>query len=323
MGKNENFVQTVLDYNTAQSKEYARLAGERKSIIAAHPTKVIAFVCMDGRINFPLIAGLPFGVVSSFRSMGGIFDLGFPRFKKTLVQAVRETLAQKRNCLLVTTYHFSKGDKNRGCKGWNYDTESAKLGAEKLCAELEKMFASVKDRVYPVVLGIETDEDRFVIPDNVPLQKFSRAVQKDIGFIVSENMKHAWNLPKRTEKEMQHGEGIIAVGTGFDWLHSYNKAIIIGPWCEDIEPSVIAGAEIVLSNLKGGRVAEDLGTVLLCGAVPQNTTPAGVALAEKEAKILSERSEKIITSRVPEIVPYLSIVAGTTDPKTRKFSAIK
>jgi hypothetical protein len=322
MGKNESLVLELLAYNTKQSKEFVRLEEDRKRLVRAHPTKIIAFVCMDGRINFPLIAGLPFGVVSSFRSLGGIFDFGNSCFLETLKKSVRSSLLERRDCLLVATYHFSKGEKYRGCKAWNYNTEAAKLGAEKLCAELEKTFASVKDKVYPVVLGIETDEDRFVIPDGVSLAKFPCAMQKDIGFILAENRKHVQNLPKRTEKEMQHSENIIAVGLGFDWIHLYNRALIIGPWRDDMETEIVSASEIVLSNLKEGRTAEDIGAVLLCGAVSQNTTRAGLALAEKETKTLAERCQKTIASRVPEIIPYLQVFAGTTNPKTRKFSKI-
>jgi len=323
MGQNENLLKEILLYNDKQSREFMRMAADRKRFVVVHPTKIIVFACMDGRINFPLCVGLPFGIVSSFRSLGAVFDLGDPRFSKTLKMAVKGVLSEDRDCLFVATYHYSKGDKYRGCKGWNYDTEASIAGAEKLCAELGKMFAAAKNRVCSVTLGIETDEDRFIVSPYASPEKIPASMRKDIGFILAENAKHVSNLPKRTEKEMCHGEHIIAVGTGFDWIHSYNKAVIIGPWSEDLSRPVGAAAGIILSNIKEGRISEGEGAMLVCSAVSKNTTMAARALAEKDAKALSERCVKIIASHAPELVPYLAVLAGTTDSRTRKFLPVR
>ncbi|TRZ51732.1 hypothetical protein D4R99_03965 [bacterium] len=323
MGKNENLIQRLFDYNTEQSKEFTRFAvSEKRRFLNAHPTKIIVFECMDGRINFPLSCAFPFGVVSSFRSVGGKFDLGIPHFTKTLCNSVMDALMEKRDCLLIATYHFSKGDAHRGCKGCGYDTEAALVGAQKFRTELERAFSFVKNRVHSIVIGIETDEDRFVIPDPSSLEKLPKAIRKDLDFILAGNTKHASELPKRTDKEMQHGENIIAVGTGFDWLHSYNQALIIGPWCYDLDTPVTIAADIILSNLKEKRIADSDSVLLLCGTVPSKDTQVRFALAEKEAKALSEHCVAILKLRAPEIMPYLQILAGVTNPLTRKFSPI-
>ncbi len=321
MNTDKNSVQKLLAYNAEQSREFAKRARERKCWESVHPTKIIVFECMDGRVNFSLAAGLPFGIVSSFRSMGGIFDLGMPYFAKTLSTVVRESLTDGRNCLLVVTYHFSKGDKHNGCKGHDYNTESAKLSAEKFCSELKEIFTQGK--AYPIVLGIETDEDRFVV-ENSSLEKLPSWIRKDLDFILSENAKRANEL-RRTEKEKQHGENIIAVGTGFGWIHSYNRALIIGPWHYDLNAPVITAANIVLSNLKEKRISESDGILLLCGAVPvgDNVSAIELAFAKKEAKALSEHCAKIIETSVPEVLPYLHTITGITNPKTRMFLLVQ
>lgn len=315
MQKEEGLIRELLGYNAGQSREFAKLASQRKRWTDICSTKIIVFECMDGRVNFSLAAGLPFGIVSAFRSMGGIFDLNHPRFFTALRSVVKGALQESRDCLLTVTYHFSKSDTHCGCKGHGYDTELAKLSAERFCSELKEVFA--KNKVHSIVLGIETDEDRFVVESSV-LEELPCRIRKDLDLILSENAKHA-NEMNRTEKEKRHGENIIAVGIGFDWIHSYNRAFIIGPWHNDIDLSVATAAEIVLSNLKEGRVAADDGALLLCSTVPNS---AGIAFAEKEAKALLEHCSGTIALRVPEILPHLRFLAGTTDPKTRKFRPI-
>lgn len=312
MSQNEKIVQELLVHNAKQSADFIKSASARKHLVKDHPTKIIVFECMDGRVNFPLSVELPFGIVSSFRSMGGIFDLGVSRFAKTLNRVVGEALAEKRHCLLVVTYHFSKSDVHKGCKGHDYNTEAAKLVSEKFCTELKQTFASAKNKVYPVVLGIETDEDRFIISGE-DIETLPAAMRKDTDFILGENEKHADSLPQRTEKEIQHGENMIAVGLGFDWLHSYNRALIIGPWCHGIDESIATAASIVLSNLKEKRITENEGVLLVCGSV----------LSKKEAQAISEHCVEIIKARVPEVASCLHVLAGATDPKTRKFVPIK
>ena len=315
MNKDENLVRKLLALNDEQSREFSRLTPERKRWTDIHPTKIIVFECMDGRVNFPLSVGLPFGIVSSFRSMGGIFDLGIPYFAKTLSTVVRKSLVEGRDSLLIVTYHFSKGDKHNGCKGHNYDTDSAKLGAEKFCAELKEIFA--KKKAYPIVLGIETEEDRFIVESSF-LEKLPKTVRKDLDYLLSENAKRA-NKLIRTEKEKQHGENIVAVGTGFDWFHSYNQSLIIGPWHYDLNAPIVTAANIVLSNLKEKRISESDGLFLLCGVVPSGSSAIELSFAKKEAKVLSEHCLKMLEISVQEIIPHLHVLAGITDPKTRKF----
>ena len=50
----------------------------RKRYIAQHPTGIIAFNCMDGRINTSVATETPAGIILPLRNLGGRFDLGWP-----------------------------------------------------------------------------------------------------------------------------------------------------------------------------------------------------------------------------------------------------
>jgi len=218
MNDHENLVQKILDHNARQRKKFANESSLRKRFLSEHPTKFIVFECMDGRVNFPLIAGLPAGIVSCFRSMGGIFDLEIPDFANTIYKVINAARKKNRGSLLVATYHFSKGEHHRGCAGYKYDSENAIAGTLKLCSEMNETFAM--KNVYAIELGIETDEDRFVI-DAKELEKVPTVLRKDLEFLLFENKKRADNLAIRSVNEMNHCEQVIAVGLGFDWLFSY------------------------------------------------------------------------------------------------------
>ena len=66
-------------------------------------------------------------------------------------------------CLPLVTYHFSKGDPHRGCAGHGYDTAAARAGAVSLVNQIERVFGASHACVYPIVVGIETDEDSLVL----------------------------------------------------------------------------------------------------------------------------------------------------------------
>lgn len=346
MSKNGKLANSLLSLNKEQSAQYARTAPARKKYFSAHPTKIVSFECMDGRINAALSAGLPFGIFSVFRSMGGIFHFGVSHFGEMLVKAIRAAREEERDVLLLATYHFSKGDVHRGCKGYNYDTQAAFEGTERLRKEIAEVFASEKSHVYPIVLCIETDEDAFIVhgekgkletginallsgkvlrdelkklfPDMRP------KMREDLAALLEGNIAHSEALRKepRSTQEMMHCENVIAIGTGFDWIHSYNRALIIGPWSYDLGDSVATAAGIVLGNLKEGRVSKEDGAVLLCSATVSENTKTAHALAEREARSLAQYCGKIIADRAPEILPFLEIVAGTTDAKTKKFTPL-
>jgi hypothetical protein len=81
---------------------------------------------MDGRINLAVDTHTPSGIIQPFRNLGGMFDLGWPHLGEVLAHYVHTVVSRGQRVLLLITYHYSKGDKHRGCAGFNYDTQAAR-----------------------------------------------------------------------------------------------------------------------------------------------------------------------------------------------------
>ena len=64
---------------------------------------------------------------------------------------------------MLITYHYSKGDKQRGCAGFNYDTEAARAHTYDIKQQVEHVFGAGHGTVYPIVCGFETDEDALIL----------------------------------------------------------------------------------------------------------------------------------------------------------------
>jgi hypothetical protein len=55
-----------------------------------------------------------------------MFDLGWPHLGEVLAHYVHTVVSRGQRVLLLITYHYSNGDKYRGCAGFNYDTQAAR-----------------------------------------------------------------------------------------------------------------------------------------------------------------------------------------------------
>ena len=68
-----------------------------------------------------------------------------------------------RRVLILVTYHHSRGDRSRGCSGFDFDLEAARSSAFAFRRQLESVFGTDHQIVYPIVIGIETDEDALTL----------------------------------------------------------------------------------------------------------------------------------------------------------------
>jgi hypothetical protein len=69
---------------------------DRSSYMAHHPTAIAAFMCMDGRVNVPLVTNTPRGIIQPFRNLGGRFDLGWSHLGHVVAETVANILKPKR-----------------------------------------------------------------------------------------------------------------------------------------------------------------------------------------------------------------------------------
>lgn len=347
---NNPIIQWLLARNREQSALYCSPdeALLRRQYRAKHPTRIAALKCMDGRILLPRITNSPVGVIQPFRNMGGVFDLGWPFFGILLQQWEQESIAGGRDGLILVTYHFSKGDPHRGCRGFNYDTEAAKAAARKMRAQIERVFGRSHSVVYPLVVGIETDEDALIFhgveEKTLDVSSLSGAadheevLQKlhalypdmkqrmllDLLPLVLGNRDHVAQIraEHRPIADLSHHEQVLAIGRGFDWLHAPNRALIIGPFSYDLATPITAAAGILLNNLRTYSVSEAEGVVLMAAGLYKDPVGSESLLAAEKAASLARLSLTTIQEKVPDLMPHLAVLVGTVDVNTRLFTPL-
>lgn len=340
----------ILKLNRERSRAFCLPAAyDARALYASqHPTQILVFKCMDGRIHLPLITGIPLGILHPFRNIGGKFTLGYPYLGRLVLDAKESAVRAGQSTLALCTFHYSKGSTHRGCAGHNYDTVAARRGAFALKHEFEKIFGDDNPAIRAIVVGIETDEDALIFcgereQDDVSVATVASethdhllhalntlysnlppAMLADIAPIATGNQAHVNR--KRSEKrpvaELVHGENIICVGRGFDWLHLPNRALIIGPYGDSERTwrdAVQVAGSIVLDNFKHKRVPRTSGSLLLVSAPYSDLNERGLALAKVD--YFSTVARNILA---PVTKPLrLETLVGITDMTTMHFDPVR
>ncbi len=341
--------QEIITLNSKRSGEFCTPAARdaRTLYSSKHPTKILVFKCMDGRINLPLITKIPMGILQPFRHIGGKFVLGDPYLGRLVLDAKEEAIREGRSTLALSTYHYSKGDTHRGCAGHNNDTEAARSGAIAHKKEFDAVFGENNPAIAGIVLGIETDEDSLVftnehgdtfsIAENCEATdmeilsaltriypNISKQMLDDLLPLALGNRTHVRSIKLaggRPSSELVHGENIICVGRGFDWLHLPNRALIIGPyeyydhtWRDAI---TIAGS-IVSKNFESNPDLKKGGALLIISAPYRDLDEKGLAMMKADFFF------KVAESALQETMKALSMesLVGVTDLTTMKFHQI-
>ena len=347
--KKEGLVQFILERNKAQSKEFCSPGSQlgRRLYRAQHPSEILALKCMDGRLNLSVMTHTPPGIIKPYRNIGGKFDLGWPFFGRLILDDVEHAVSKGRPTVVLSTYHFSKGDTHRGCAGHKYDTDAARKGAIRLAGQFRSAFGGNHVAVFPMVVGIETDEgglvfhgegkDTFDVANHVDanadnihsqLRHMFPAIPEhiidDLMPLVVGNQKYVKDIraSKRPVVEMEHKEQIIAVGRGFDWLHLPNRALMIGPYDPQWESAVATAGNIILGNMKAKRIPEKEGALLLVLA-PFRSVGADQGVAVEKAEFLAREAERVLKEEVPTIIKKIRILVGTVDLNTRQFHILR
>ena len=85
--------------------------------------------------------------------------------------------------------------------------------------------------------------------------------------------------------DVEHREWMICLGRGFDFLHTPNQALIIGPYSPDLADPLRKAAAIIEGNMKAGRIPDD--GFLLLASVPYDEIGVDRARAELKSRFLS------------------------------------
>lgn len=343
-------VDWLIEHNNEQSREFmspdARFA--RQQYRAQHPTEVAVLKCMDGRIHLPVQTQTPLGILQPWRNLGGKFDLGWPYFGSKLRDWVNYSIGRGRDCIVLITYHWSAGDKHRGCRGFGYDLDSSQQFTKTLKQQIERVFGSEHQTVYPIQCGLETDFDALVlhgengeildlntIPDVIAddvLLATLRRMYPDMKYrmildllpIVRGNIAHARSVRaiNRPIIDAEHCERVLALGRGFDWLHKPNFALIVGPYSPDLGEPIATAAGLLLANMEEGRVSDD-GIVLLVSTPYREPAGHEPLLATEKTKFLSQFALQVITDRVPKLAGRVALLPTVIDLNTRQMTKVK
>lgn len=337
-------INWVFDLAQKYSAEFcspeAFLARERYT--ALHPTAIAVMKCMDGRINIPVATNTPPGIIQPFRNLGGMFDMGWPHLGEVLAQYVQRMVRSGRRVLILITYHFSRGDVHRGCSGFDCDTAAAIAHTRQIQAQMEAIFGAAHGSVYPLICGFETDEDALLLhsPDGQILDlsgylsadelaaelalrfyDMPREMRNDLLPLLAGNLSHIKELrQERRSLVVEHREWMICLGRGFDFLHTPNLALIVGPYSPDLADPIRKAAAIIESNMLSGRVPDD--GFLLLASVPYDEIGVDRARAVMKSNFLSMFAAEVIEREFPELAGKMIRHKAVLDWNSRRIEAI-
>lgn len=338
-------IDYLLDLNARHAQTFMDSATERRRYRGEHPTEIAALKCMDGRLNLPVMTQTTVGIIQPYRNLGGKFDLGWPFFQATIDDWVQYAIKRGRHCIIFVTYHYSRGDLHRGCRGFNYDKEAARDTAVTLKAQFDRIYGG--GAVVPIVCGIETDLEALILHGNdgqvADLAEVSLTSQQEIETLVRSlypamyervildllpliqgNIKYISMVraSNRPIKELEHNEWVLGVGRGFDWLHAINTAFIVGPFDPHLSFAIETAAKLLEGNIEKTRIDPN-GIVLLTSSAFRDSAGPEHNLAKEKAIFLRKFSLDIIKQCAPKLIPYLQILTGCTNMNTRKFEVIE
>ena len=311
-----------------------------------HPTAIAVLKCMDGRINIPVATQTPVGILMPFRNLGGRFDMGWPHLGEVLTQYVMERVHEGRQVLLLVTYHFSRGDHHRGCAGFDYDRQAAYEHTQAIRAQISAIFGADHGTVYPLICGFETDEDALLLHgesgevldvavesgkgEAALMQRLTALLpdmhvrmREDLLPLLTGNMCHIAQVReqgRRGERQLdiEHREWMICLGRGFDFLHTPNLALIVGPYSPELSEPIARAAGIIQDNMCAGRIPDD--GFLLLSSVPYESIGVDRARAEIKASFLSQFAQQVIREAYPDLAARMISRTAVLDWHARRLS---
>ena len=303
---------------------------------------------MDGRINIPVAANTPVGILMPFRNLGGMFDLGWPHHGEVLANQVQRMVHGGRRVLFLITYHYSKCDPGRGCAGFGFDTAAAIAHTFEIRRQVEHIFGSAHGTVHPLVCGFETDEDALVVHgadgrtlDLSTLAPSERAMleprlaallpdmpaqmRADLLPLLQGNLERIDQVREQIRRDeraldIEHREWMICLGRGFDFLHTPNLALIVGPYSPNLDVPIRTAAGIIAANMAADRIPDD--GFLLLASVPYDEIGVDRARAELKSRFLSQFAAGVIRTEFPALAARMAMRTAVLDWRSRLLETL-
>ncbi len=110
--------------------------------------------------------------------------------------------------------------------------------------------------------------------------------------------------------DVEHREWMICLGRGFDFLHTPNLALIIGPYSPDLADPIRKAASIIEDNRRAGRVPAD--GFLLLASVPYDEIGVDRARAELKSRFLSSFAAEVIRQEFRTLIAGMAMRTAST-----------
>ncbi len=351
---NKKGIEFLLEVNEKNSKEFLNQQAARVIYRRMYGTEFAALKCMDGRLLFPDLTQTPLGIIQPYRNLGGVFHLGWPFFQQAIEGWKKYSDSKDRDSVVFVTYHFSRGDKHRGCKGHGYDTDKARSSSLSLKKEFDFVYGDAsmqgRNKLFAVQVGVETDWEALILHgedgQTVDLSDIKETsdesiskllislypsinavapnVIRDFIPLIRGNILHTQEIQakNRPVQDADHREWIVAIGRGFDWLHEPNKALIVGPWQDNLSDPIRIAISLAKHNKEEGLLDGNK-IVLLTSGIYRETEGEEPRLAELKTRYLKDVAMAVIEKDFKELLPDIEVLMTTVDLNTRKINVIK
>jgi hypothetical protein len=282
-------LRSLLAINNESSKAFVLAAPERAKYRHDFPSTVLVLTCMDGRVNVEQACRVPTGSLITWRSLGGVFEPGWPAAIARL-QALR-SIAQSRGRAMITlvVYHFSKGGSSN-CAGHGYDTGRARDAAVALVNTLKFCLASGDLSSYTAITcSFETDDELLTLENSTSgavlsstdvvkepadaikaiFPTLSPSAIRDLRPLLLGNGNHVSSKRPHSKVTTEHNEKVIVVGSSSstDWLAMANFALCLDDADPRLGESISTASHLVLRNLERDEAAgEHSGALIVCTA---------------------------------------------------------
>lgn len=358
MSQRPKLVQEVITINRRCSTLFASANARSNRLYYRAKEKYFKMwvVCMDSRVDIPKVTQVPVGVGKHFRNLGARFNLEWEKFDEAVFRCYMHHLKEEgKGSLAMLNYHWSKGSKLRGCKGFNFDKDAAIAAMFGLQEQFKRVYGDNTESMIPLVVGLETDEDSLVfhgdkgeildlgalsLHDFCSEEELKRWLQSefrkiypkkpsgaigDLCFMGQKNLEHTAEVrgTQRPITDLDHKERVVVIGRGADSIYEANLALIVGMYSDEPEEAIREAIGVVQSNMQKGRINKDDGFVLLSTAAFGNENGLTFDRARERALGYRKLGMKIMQEHYSGMLEYMHPLTTVTNLDDRMFKIIE
>ena len=150
-------------------------------------------------------------------------------------------------------------------------------------------------------------------------------MRADLLPLLCGNLEHIAQVREQARRSerllgVEHREWMICLGRGFDFLHTPNLALIIGPYSPDLADPLRKAAAIIEDNMKAGRIPDD--GFLLLASVPYDEIGVVRARAELKSRFLASFAAGVLREELGPLADRMAKRTAVLDWNSRNLELI-